>query len=127
MEINKSKFANILDNLQDMSNDSTLLGGIDNDDSPPNFQTSSKSKKREEQDQSQIHQVSDTSKEIDAEENNNQKEIDPFDLKNFKQSHNEKQLFSSEILKRRSFNFSGNKIFNPLIEIQKLKEEVRIK
>ena len=125
----KPNFADILNNLQDMSEDSTLFGGIDDDDDapPPMFQAPSKFKKNEEQDQSQTHQISDTSRDLIVINNANQKEIDPFDFKNFHKSTNSQEMFGYDISKLRSFNIDGDKIFNPLKEIQKLKEEVRIK
>ena len=121
-----------------MSDDSTLFGGIgdgdsDDDDAPPPMFSNKtvkpiKTNKPIEQDQSQIQNIKEKSKtDMNTSNRADQQSIDPFDLKNFRKSKEENELFGFEIAKLNSFTPSVDKIYNPELEIAKLKEEVRIK
>jgi hypothetical protein len=107
-ESKKNAFADIFNNLENMSNTSTLFDGISDEENEKERAKPSQQGKNGEQPQDESKHS------IDVSEVTKQTAVNFDDSDNF-------------VSKTRSMKLNSEKIYDPMVEIAKLKDELRIK
>lgn len=125
-ESKKEGFADIFNGLENMSNTSTLFDGIDDDEDAPPPLTSKQVAPVEKE----TKRAEDQSQQDPNHTQSQASEIDPFDMKNFPRSSLALSPAQTDdfITKTNTFQIANlRKLYDPKIEIERLKEELRIK
>lgn len=120
-EEKKNNLADIFNNLEDMSNTSTLFDGIEDN---PVFTNQNAEKDRN------SSTVEDQSQQDPKLANTSVSEVDPFDMRNFKQPKSSIVVGAVDgfIGQTRTLKLAnGLKLYDPKVEIAQLKEQLRLK